>query len=138
MVYLLSKSEKQMMQDLKAAMLGPLVDELRSCGASRITINIADLNDILQANAPGRLLGNWEYVSAVVAFWHDCIDQRAPIEAILQRVSASIMGYLVTESIPQSFTPDWEGGDRRPGVTQFSANAKPQSVSDDEFYHNIF
>jgi len=136
MIYLLSKHEKQPLEDFKSALLGPLIDELRSCGASRITVNIADLNDTIQADAPGRLIGAWQDVSAAVAVWHDCLDQRGPIEANLERISASTTGYLVTESVPQSFSPDWEGGDRRPGVTQFGANAKPENVSDEEFYHN--
>lgn len=45
-------------------------------------------------------------------------------------------GYLVTESVPQGFEPDWEGGSSHPGVTQFGMNDRPDHVSLENFYHN--
>ena len=79
MIYFLSKYEKKSLEDLKSALLGPVIEDLRSWGASRITVNIADLNDTIQADAPGRLIGAWQGISAAVAFWHDCLDQRGPV-----------------------------------------------------------
>ncbi|MEZ5503541.1 MAG: SRPBCC domain-containing protein [Halioglobus sp.] len=78
----------------------------------------------------------WQSMSAAVALWQDCLDRRAPIEACLSETCHSITGYLVTESVLQDFDPVWEGGERRPGITQFGANGKPENVTDDEFYHN--
>jgi len=136
MIYFLERPSEVAVDDFKNSLLNPLIGELRELGASHITINIADLNDAIEKDAPGRLMGPWQEVSAVVSFWHATIDERAPIEACLNKYSASITGYLVTESVVQPFEMDWEEGERRPGVTQFGANGKPEGISDEEFYHN--
>jgi hypothetical protein len=135
-IYLLHKADSVPIEQFRESLLTAVVPRLRSLGASQLTIQIADLNPILQEQAPGRLIGPWQPLSAAVAYWHDCLDQRAPLEASLCDISASIDGYLVTESVPQGFDPVWEGGQRRPGVTQFGANGKPDNVSDEEFYYN--
>ena len=135
LVYLLECSDSVSIEAFRSSLLSETVTELRDNGASQITINVADLNERLQSEAPGRLMGPWQDVSASVALWHDCIDRRAPIEACLGELAHSITGYLVTESVPQAFEPTWEGGERRPGVTQFGANGKPPQVSEEDFYH---
>ncbi len=136
MIYLLQRPAATSIEDFRGVLLNELIVGLRSNGASHITINVADLNDLLEAEAPGRLMGPWQDVAAVVALWHNNIDERTGIEACLQEMSASITGYLVTESVPQGFEPEWEGGQRRSGVTQFGANGKPPGISDEDFYHN--
>lgn len=136
MIYFLSKPPGEDIQAFRTGLLGPVVEELQAAGASRITVNVADMNDQLQSEAPGRLLGPWEDVAAAVSLWHDTIDARAALEASLNVASASITGYLVTESVVQPFERDWAEGERRPGVTQFGANGKPEGVTDEAFYHN--
>ncbi len=136
LIYFLQRPSDVAEDDFRNSLLSPLVAELRELGASTITINIADLNDAIERDAPGRLMGPWQEVSAVVSFWHDTLDERAPIETCLKHDSASITGYLVTESVVQPFEREWEEGVRRPGVTQFGANGKPEGVSDEAFYHN--
>lgn len=113
-----------------------LADKLRRCGAYRITINIADLNDEVGKVAPGRIVGAWQPLAAVIEFWLDNLDQRRKIELLFSALCSSFAGYLVTESVVQSFAKDWPAGTRRPGVTQFTALNKPANVPDDEFYHN--
>lgn len=135
-IYLLRKPESVSIEQFRDKLIGKMVAQLRSLGASRITINVADLNTVLQEQSPGRLIGPWQSLSAAVAYWHDCPDARGPIEECLRDFSASVDGYLVTESVPQGFDAVWEGGERRPGVTQFGANGKPENVSDDDFYYN--
>lgn len=135
-IYFLSKGDDIEFSEFSAGLRGPILERLRDSGASQITLNIADLNEQISATSPGRLLGPWQHTSAVVSLWHDCIDRREPIERALIELSSHLDGYLVTESIPQSYVPEWEGGERRPGVTQFGANGKPDHVTDAEFYHN--
>ena len=135
-VYMISSSEQVSLDHLTQKLLSSTVTELREHGASRITINIADMNEDFQTEAPGRLIGCWQDVQAVVSFWHNCLDHRAPIETYLAGLAGQVTGYLVTESVLQTFDPVWEGGERRPGVTQFGANAKPANVSDEDFSHN--
>ncbi|MEZ5573524.1 MAG: hypothetical protein R3E64_16120 [Halioglobus sp.] len=135
-IYFLRKPSAVSIETFRDSLLVNTVAQLRSLGASQITLNIADLNTLIQEQAAGRLIGPWQTLSAVVAYWHDCVDGRALIEAHLREISDAIDGYLVTESVPQGFDPVWEGGERRPGVTQFGANGKPEHVTDEEFYYN--
>lgn len=136
LVYMIGSNEQVSLADLSQSLLSSAVTELRSLGANNITINIADMNTQFQSEAPGRLIGCWQDVQAVISFWHNCLDHRAPIEAYLASLAGQLTGYLVTESVLQTFNPEWEGGERRPGVTQFGANGKPDNVSDEDFYHN--
>ncbi|MEM1111550.1 MAG: hypothetical protein AAGI11_06550 [Pseudomonadota bacterium] len=136
MIYLLKRSAELSPDAFSAKLFGAVVDDLRELGASRMTINIADLNETIQAQAPGRLMGPWQDVAAVVSFWQASLDERGPIEDCLSDISDTITGYLVTESIVQPFDQDWQDGERRPGITQFGANGKPADVSDEDFYHN--
>lgn len=135
MIYFLSRPPDQTVAEFSDWLLGPLVNQIRSNDARNITINVSDLNEVIMENAPGRLMGPWEDVSAVVSFWHSSLDLRPPIESALRHRAASITGYLVTESIVQPFDSNWKDGERRPGVTQVGANGKPANVSDKEFYH---
>lgn len=112
-----------------------LGEALAQRGASYVAINITDLNEAVQAAAPGRIMGAWQPLGAVVEFWLDSIDTRADIESLLQAECAQLAGYLVTESVVQSFDYDWSEP-RRPGVTQFTALNKPADVSDEDFYRN--
>ena len=137
LIYLLEKPEKATVSDFSQSLRENLVAQLREGGACRITLNIADQNDILERESPGRLLGPWQSVSAVVAFWHDYADEAVerfakPFSAIAKRADA----YLVTESVPQPFVPEWEGGTRRPGITQVGANGAAQGISEKDFYRN--
>ena len=135
-IYFLRKPATLAIEAFRENLLSSLVPHLKTLGASQLTINVADLNPTIQEQAPGRLIGPWQSLSAVVAYWHDCLDARDPIEASLREISEAMDGYLVTESVPQGFNPVWEGGERRPGVTQFGANGKPDNVSDEQFYYN--
>lgn len=135
-IYLLDKPGTSSLGEFKKAVLGTVIETIRVCGASQITVNIADLSGEVSKVAPQRIIGPCEKLGAVISFWHDCLDQRSPIEACFQQISENMRGYLVTESVLKSFQLAWKEGERRPGVTQFSANGKPPTVSDEEFYHN--
>jgi len=122
--------------ELLAAIRAQLVPVIKAAGGCRITVNIADLDAQVLAASPARIAGAWDRFGAALHFWLDSIDTRAPIEAAIAAVCPRYSGYLVTESMPQAFAMDWAQGERRPGVTQFTANGKPDNVSDEEFYYN--
>lgn len=136
LVYLLGREPGADMQSLREQLLGETVPLLRAHDARHITLNVADLDDPVQSAAPDRIAGPWESLGAVVAFWLECLDSRAPIEAQLTSLAPGVTGYLVTESLPQTFTQDWGDGERRPGVTQFTAHGKPAGLDEAAFYHN--
>ncbi|WP_116367777.1 EthD domain-containing protein [Parahaliea mediterranea] len=137
LVYLLDRAvddpENQAFLDSFKAGLLPVI---RASGGHHITLNIADIDALVVAANSARIAGEWKKVGAVVAFWLDTLDSRADIEAAIETLSPGYSGYLVTESIPQAFEVEWGEGERRPGVTQFTAHNKPDSVSEAEFYHN--
>lgn len=135
LIYVLKSDTDVPVEKFRARLLQHLVDGLRSHGATHITINIADLNEQIEASSPGRLVGPWRELSAVISFWLDSLDTRGSVEALFAQESNSFYGYLVTESVPQSFEVAWEGGSRRPGVTQFGMIAKPEDVALEDFYH---
>ncbi|KAA1192525.1 hypothetical protein F0M18_07585 [Pseudohalioglobus sediminis] len=135
LIYILKSDAALPVEQFRERLFGNVIDSIRSRGAGQITINVADLNDQIEASAPGRLMGPWQEISAVVSFWLDSLDDRGPIETLLEQESDGLYGYLVTESVPQGFKVEWEGGARRPGVTQFGMNGKPDNVSLEDFYH---
>lgn len=109
---------------------------LQESGARGITLNVADLDEAVRAAAPQRIAGAWAAFGAAVHFWLDNLDTRGRIEAVLARLCPGSHGYLVTESVVQPYERSWQGRERRPGVTQFTAHAKPAEVSEEQFYYN--
>lgn len=137
LIYLLDRAQAgahngELIETIKAR----LVPAIRAAGGSRITVNIADLDAPVLAQSPARIAGQWDRFGAAVHFWLDSIDTRADIEAVIATLCPRYSGYLVTESMPQGFSVDWAEGERRPGVTQFTANGKPDDVSEEDFYYN--
>lgn len=134
-MYLL-ESDTGIDDPLAHTLLNDTIETIREHGGSNITVTLADLNEQLEAEAPGRLIGPWQNMVASVSFWHDWHNTCISIEEHLRSQCSNLAGYLVTESVPQQFSADWEGGKRRPGITQFGANGKPNHVSDAEFFAN--
>ncbi|HCS29489.1 MAG TPA: hypothetical protein DIW43_18685 [Spongiibacteraceae bacterium] len=116
--------------------LGKLVHDLQRIGAQRIVINIADMDDAVSAAAPQRIAGEWQNLGAVVSLWVDCVDCHPDLEEILSTTGCKLAGYLVTESVPQRGEHSGNAGDRRPGITQFTAHGKPEAISEADFYRN--
>lgn len=136
LVYLLGREPGADTQSLREQLLAETVPLLRTHGARQITLNIADLDAEVQDSAPDRIAGPWASLGAVVAFWLECLDSRGPIETHLASLAPGVSGYLVTESLPQTFAQDWGEGERRPGVSQFTAHGKPEGLDEASFYHN--
>lgn len=136
LVYLLAREPGADMQTCRRELLEKTLPVLRSRGARQITLNIADLDQPVRREAPERIAGPWDTLAAVAEFWLDCLDSREPIEDQLRSSFSGVVGYLVTESVPQPCTQDWADGERRPGVTQFTAHAKPADVSEADFYRH--
>lgn len=136
LVYLLDRTPGADPAALTRKLIDELVPAIRAAGGYRITLNITDLDEAVLKASPGRIAGAWENFGAAVYFWLDTLDYRAPVETAIAALCPRFSGYLVTESLSQAFVPDWPEGERRPGVTQFTANGKPADVSEEDFYHN--
>lgn len=136
LIYLLGREPGDDMDACRDHLLARTVPLLRAHDARHITLNIADLDAPVRRDAPGRIVGPWESLGAVVAFWLESLDSRSPIEAHLAEVTPQLAGYLVTESLPQPCSQSWPEGERRPGIAQFTAHGKPADVSEAAFYQN--
>ncbi|MCU1454000.1 MAG: hypothetical protein JWN46_2146 [Acidimicrobiales bacterium] len=82
------------------------------------------------ANADGSLL------AATVGVWLPSIDDRADVEAALDRAPvATRVGYVVTESVPLAYERiDWPLGSRSPGVSIVTLFHKRAGLSDEEYF----
>lgn len=136
LMYLLERDGGANSDALTTALLRELIPAVRNTGAHRITLNIANLDTEIKSAAPGRIAGAWDRLGGVLSLWLDTLDDRGPIEALLEKTVPGHHGYLVTESMPQRCEQSWPDGERRPGVTQFTAHGKPADVGEEDFYHN--
>lgn len=135
LVYLLGRSHGVSAAAFSPVLIGA-VPALRAIGAKRIDLLVADLNDPVREACPARIAGPWDDLAGVAQFWLDNVDRRSDAETVLAAVAGRLDGYLVTESVVQPYVRDWQEGTRRPGVNQFTAHAKPEGVSDEDFYHH--
>lgn len=136
LVYLLQRKPGLSNEDFTNQMLGQVVPAMQRVGARHIDVLVSDLDEAVRAAAPGRIAGPWDNLAGVVQFWLENVDARGVVEPLLAALASRCDGYLVTESVVQPFTRGWADGARRPGVTQFTAHAKPEGVSEADFYYN--
>ena len=134
LIYLLDRATTA--GTLKHFLLGDGLKALRAAQARQFTINIANLDNDVVETAPQRIAGGWDELGGVVSLWTDSVDRHPVFAEALAQVGCEVQGYLVTESIPQPCALDWPEGERRPGVTQFTAHGKPEAISETEFYRN--
>ena len=134
LIYLLDRAATP--GSLQHFLLGEGLEALRGLGAGSITINIANRDDDVATVAPQRIAGPWQELGAVVSLWTESVDRHKEYLNVLARTGCAIHAYLVTESVPQPCTDTWDEGERRPGVTQFTAHGKPDAVSEPDFYRN--
>ncbi|HQR03187.1 MAG: EthD domain-containing protein [Proteobacteria bacterium] len=135
LVYLLGHKPAATPVEFSQAMLAA-VPALRAAGAKRIDLLLADLNEPVRQACPARIAGPWDDLAGVAQFWLDNVDHRSAVEPVLAAVAGRLDSYLVTESVVQPYVRDWPEGARRPGVNQFTAHAKPEDVSEEDFYHH--
>lgn len=136
LIYLLEKRANLGLEEFEDTLLYSAISDARKLGAAQMVVNVANLNEAVAETSPQRIIGEWSHLHAVVHFWLETVDDRKYIEPIFATLSERVHGYLVTESRPQNFQRKWMDGERRPGVTQFTTCAKPDNVSEDDFYFN--
>jgi len=107
---------------------GPVAGQLRRGGARAIALDLSD-PDVEEA-LPARITHLDPPPAAVVSFWMDCCDDRAPCEAALASVAARTAGYLVVESVPRvNTTHTAPPGERTPGVNMVAFLERPARLS---------
>ncbi len=102
-------------------MLGPVRDELLSCGPLRLTMDVWDPESDIPAPVPTP--EGESPLHALVSLWVDAIDYREPYEEVLAHASERLAGYSVVESLYRDYGGNqwsaprsWPDGVRSPGV----------------------
>ena len=132
LVYLLYESDETPGADLREALLRKSAPVLRAAVATRIAVNVND-EDVAEGG------GVWirksdPPIRAMVSFWLDNADDRAPCEAALRERAAGLAGYLVAESVPLVNTSQVAAaGERTPGVNMVTCINRPAGMAYEEF-----
>lgn len=114
------------------ALLRDAVPALRACGATRITVLVAD--EHAEALRKARITRQGEPIAGLVSLWLDCVDAHPAIEAVLREHASRIAGYLVTESVVlPNTTHVGTPGERTPGTTLLALLEKPERLSFEEW-----
>lgn len=77
LIYLLGRSRGISATDFMPALLGS-IPALRTTGATRIDLLVADLNDPVMEACPARISGPWDGLAGVAQFWLDNVVRRGP------------------------------------------------------------
>lgn len=134
LVYLCWKKNGDSIAQFRDALLNGVSQRILASGAHSLTANLADWEDV-RVNESPLVIGEGRTLSASISVWLDSIDARRPIEEALGALSEKLHGYLVTESVPLKYADrKWADGTKSPGVTLFTAFAKPDRLTDEQFY----
>jgi hypothetical protein len=106
--------------------------ELSKQGAMRLRI---DVTDDAVAEGAGVTVGRMDPPKAAVVFyWLDLADDRAPVEAVLERLASRVETFLVVEAVPLANTSHVAPlGQRTPGFNFVTCIERKQGLSDAEF-----
>ena len=132
LVYLLRAAENTPGSRLRAALLDAVAGSLRAAGATNVAVNVHD-EEVAQGKKV-RIAKLSPPIRAMVSFWMDNADDRAPCEEALRAHAAALDGYLVAESVPLPNTRHVAPrGARTPGVSMVTCINRLASISYEEF-----
>ena len=127
LVYLISQEADLPGNELREGLISQAAPALRAAGASQITVNVHD-----EDTAAGMPIRKSDPpIRAMVSFWLQNADDRAPCEAALAAHARRLAGYLVVESRP--LVHDQPEGRRTPGMNQIACINRKQDLSYEEF-----
>ena len=135
LVYLLTRDSEVPGADFRSALIEKGAPALRQAGASRISVNVND--EDVSAGKAVTICRSDPPIRAMVSFWMENADDRAPCEAALAPHAAGLSGYLVAESRPLIHAPSL--GRRTDGANLVTCIVKKSDISDAEFidrWHN--
>ncbi len=126
--YALWKPEDVSVEELRGELLGAAARRLGELGASRIQVLLADA--WTEPVASARIARSEPAISGAVSFWLDCVDDRRPLEAVLDPLVSRHAGYLVSESVPiPNRSRRASPGERTPGTTMLTFIERPERMS---------
>ncbi|MCH7867540.1 MAG: hypothetical protein IH881_07555 [Myxococcales bacterium] len=114
--YLVWKPEGVSDADFRDQLVGETAKQILSSGVHKLSILCADETTAALENA--RITQMDRPLCGMISAWVDLADDRAPIEAAIDRVTERKAGYLVVESVPLlNTTHTAPEGKRTPGTT---------------------
>lgn len=127
LVYVLWRKPDASPESLRDALRGDVAGALRDAGASRIAVNVVDEDTDHALRA--RIVRLDPPPDALLSFWLETHDDRAPCEAAFALVTARAAGYLVAESVPLVNTAHAAApGERTPGVNMVALIRQPDWI----------
>ena len=128
-VYAVWKHETDAPESFKKTLLSDeIAGELMKTGVHKLRISVVD--DEVAPAEPLRIIASKPPVDGLVSMWVDTAIHRSPLEEIIEKAAARMVGYLVTESVP--FTdPQTEvtQGQRVPGMNSVVFLTRPPRLS---------
>lgn len=126
--YAIWKPEGVRVEDLRRELVGRAARRLTELGASHLKLLLAD--EWTERAAPARIARSDPPIAGGISFWLDCVDSRAPLEAVLAPLVSRHAGYLVSESVPvRNRSHRAPPGERTPGITMLTFIERPERMS---------
>lgn len=130
LVYVAWKRESAAADAFAATLREKVAPALVNGGAERISVNVVD-RDVEYARSM-RLTHFDPPPAAVVTFWLDACDDRAPFEKAMADATDRLAGYLVVESVPLvNRTHIAPLGERTPGTNMIALIERPARIAYD-------
>jgi len=132
LVYLIDAEVSLPGGDLRDGLIEKAAPALRAAGATQIAVNVED-EHVAQGGAV-KIVRTDPCLRAMVGFWLDSADDRAPCEAALAAWGSGLAGYLVVESRPLVHHPPV--GERAAGANLVTLINRLPGLGDDEFFEH--
>jgi len=137
LVYLLWKPRAQADEEFKQTLLDRVAPALGAQGARKLKLSVVD--DAVAEGAELRIGPVEPAKSALVSFWLEQAQERAPLETAIGEVSERIAGYLVLESRPLVNESRLAAlGERMPGFSTVSCIEPRPGLTHEKFLEHWF
>ncbi len=128
LVYVAWKPPTESDESFARVMREQIAPQLAALGARGLTLHLVDAD--VKAALRARITRLEPPVSALISFWLDAADERAPLEQALVDATARLAGYLVVESVPLRNTRQRAPlGQRTPGIIMTALIERPERMS---------
>lgn len=129
LVYVVYQDASVPGSDLRSGLVEKAAPALRAAGAGQISVNVAD--EDVAAGGGVTISRSTPPIRAMVSFWMDNSDDRAPCEEALASHATSLAGYLVVESRPLLHHPPI--GARASGANLVTCVNRRPDITDAQF-----
>lgn len=127
-VYPIWKHDSESATEFKRKLLGEVSEQLIQLGALKLHINVVD-EHVAPAESQ-RMIVSRPPVGGMISIWVNTAIYRQPLEEVIEKAVARMVGYLVTESEPIINTKHKVAdGERVPGMNSVVFLTKPPRLS---------